>query len=167
MQSAGIQFIAAQLSPPLLSAVTPDSKSWQSVPDDQLAELSAAISTPACPLSPDQRQQALQALGRMQQGDQRAREARLREDAAELASAVGAHANATSHVAEVLQDLGYSISSSVESLKDTLHPFPKLTEYDVARFDGTHTHAPHAPSSVAIVVRFFSPFFFHTSAHSP
>jgi hypothetical protein len=62
---------------------------------------------------------------------------------------VSAHANANSAVADVLQDLGYSISSSIDLLKDTLHPFPRLTEQDVARFEYTwHT----SDSSVTALV---------------
>jgi len=138
MQAAGLHFVSQQLSWALASpSAAPDNKAWWTLPDDLLNEVAQLVSAPAFPLSTastpatqqEQRQQLLHALSKLQ-GQHR--EAKQREEAAELQAAVSAHANATSAVADVLQDLGYSISSSIESLKDTLHPFPKLTEQDVA-----------------------------------
>ena len=140
LQTAGVHFVAQQLSPSLLNTITPDNKNWSNMPEELLSELCFLVTSPAFPLASgsgyapmEQKQQILQTLAKLQpqQSDQRA--AKQREEAADLASGISAHANATSHVADVLQDLGYSISSSIDSLKDTLHPFPKLSEYDVAR----------------------------------
>ena len=136
VQSAGLHFVSQQLSWSALPSVNADNKAWAAVPDELLGELALLVSSPAFPQEQRQqgaehRQHALHALAKLQQSAG-ARDGK-RDEAAELTAAVGAHANATSHVADVLQDLGYSISSSIESLKDTLHPFPKLTEYDVAR----------------------------------
>jgi hypothetical protein len=126
VQSAGLHFVSQQLSWSSLPSVNADNKAWAAVPDELLGELALLVSSPAFPQEQRQqgaehRQHALHALAKLQQSAG-ARDGK-RDEAAELTAAVGA----------VLQDLGYSISSSIESLKDTLHPFPKLTEYDVAR----------------------------------
>ena len=155
LQSAAAALIASQLSPPLLASVSSDNKNWAGTPEELLSDIAALVSAPAFPAAPEHKQQILQALGKLQSGDPRSRDAKQREEAAELAANLSAHANATSHVAEVLQDLGYSISSSIESLKDTLHPFPKLSEYDVARSE--HKHARHRRVALQPHARMLTP----------
>jgi hypothetical protein len=131
LQHAGVVFLTQALSWSNLPSLSQDNKAWSSLPEELLHDLSYIVTShPAFPI--EQKQAVLQSLQKITPGDSK-RELKLREEGADLVSGISAHTNATSSVAMLLQDLGYSISSSVESFKETLHPFPKLNEQDVAR----------------------------------
>ena len=131
LQHAGLQFLTQALAWSNLGSISQDNKNWANLSEDLLHDLSYLVTShPAFPN--EQKQSILQSLSKIAPVDAK-REAKLREEAADLAVGISSHTNSGTMVADVLQDLGYSISSSVESLKEALHPFPKLTEQDVAR----------------------------------
>lgn len=124
LQDAALTFLTQSLAWSQLPAL-----SQASLSEDVLRDLSYLVSShPAFPL--DQKQPILATLEKIVPTDAKTA-LNLREAGADLVGAVGAHTNATSSVALLMEDLGYSIASSVESCKDTLHPF-ELTESDVA-----------------------------------
>jgi len=111
-----------------LLARSNNDKSWSNVGSDVLQELGESSSSHPG-FSADERTLILSLISQSA-----AHGADGRKETSDLTAAISANTNNSggSAVAELLADLGFSISSSTESMKEVLHPFPKLNEHDIA-----------------------------------